>query len=103
MDPKRREQPRGRYNRGEGRSCRCRQPRAVARRSTRGVRQLERETEAGRAMSDADGNKERNREIARNEDVRQTTGDIRVSAWAIVFSIIIAVIVVGAVWGWIRH
>jgi len=54
-------------------------------------------------MSDADGDKERNREIARNEDVRQTTGDIRVSAWAIVFSIIIAVIVVGAVWGWIRH
>jgi hypothetical protein len=35
-------------------------------------------------MSNADnGNKERNREIARNEEVRQTTGDIRVSAWAI--------------------
>jgi Flp pilus assembly protein TadB len=54
-------------------------------------------------MSDADGNKERNREIARNEDIRQTTGDIRVSAWAIVFAVIIAVIVVGVVWAWIKH
>ena len=54
-------------------------------------------------MSDADGNKERDREIARNEEVRQTTGDIRVSAWAIVFSIILAVIVVGVVWGWIKR
>jgi len=54
-------------------------------------------------MSDADGNKERDREIARNEEVRQTIGDIRVSAWAIVFAVILAVIVVAVVWGWIRH
>jgi len=54
-------------------------------------------------MSDADGNKERNREIAHNEEVRQTTGDIRVSAWAIVFAIIIAVIVVGVSLSWIRR
>jgi hypothetical protein len=54
-------------------------------------------------MSDADGNKERNREIAHNEEVRQTTGDIRVSAWTIVFSIIIAAIVAGVVWAWIKH
>ena len=52
-------------------------------------------------MGDAGDNKERNREIAHNEEVRQTTGDIRVSAWAIVFAIIIVVIVVG--WGWIKH
>ena len=51
-------------------------------------------------MSEADDNKERNREIAHNEEVRQTTGDIRVSVWAIVFAIIIAVILVGI---WIRH
>ena len=51
-------------------------------------------------MDDAGDNKERNREIAHNEEVRQTTGDIRVSGWAIVFAIIIAVIVVGV---WIRH
>jgi len=66
-------------------------------------RQPERETEAGRAMSDTDGNKERDREIARNEEVRQTTGDIRVSASAIVFAVIIAVIVVGVVWAWIKR
>ena len=66
-------------------------------------RRLERETEAGWAMSDADDNKERNREIARNEEIRQTTGDIRVSAWTIVFAIIIAVIVVAVVWAWIKR
>lgn len=54
-------------------------------------------------MSNADDNKQRNREIARNEEARQTTGDIRVSAWAIVFSIVIAVIVVGVVLAWIRR
>jgi hypothetical protein len=51
-------------------------------------------------MGEAGDNKERNREIAHNEEVRQTTGDIRVSVWAIVFAIIVAVIVVGV---WIRH
>jgi hypothetical protein len=54
-------------------------------------------------MSDDDGNKERDREITHNEEVRQTTGDIRVSAWTIVFSIIIAVIVVGVVLAWIKR
>ena len=49
-------------------------------------------------MNGADENKERNREIARNEEKRQTIGAIRVSGWAIVFTIIIAVIVVGLVW-----
>jgi Flp pilus assembly protein TadB len=66
-------------------------------------RQPERATEAGRAMSDTDSNKSRNREIARNEEIRQTTGDIRVSAWAIVFAVIVAVIVVGVVWAWIKR
>ncbi|MBV8917813.1 hypothetical protein [Bradyrhizobium sp.] len=49
-------------------------------------------------MNRADENKERNREIARNEEKRQTIGAIRISGWAIVFTIIIAVIVVGLVW-----
>jgi hypothetical protein len=66
-------------------------------------RQPARETEAGQAMSDADENKERDREIARNEEVRQTTGDVRVSAWTIVFAIIIAVIVVGVGLSWIKR
>jgi hypothetical protein len=49
-------------------------------------------------MNGADENKARNREIARNEEKRQTIGAIRVSGWAIVFTIIIAVIAVGLVW-----
>jgi hypothetical protein len=55
-------------------------------------------------MSGVDnGNKERNREIARNEEVRQIVGDVRVSAWAIVFTVIAAVIVVAIVWVWLNR
>jgi hypothetical protein len=55
-------------------------------------------------VSGADnGNKERNREIARNEEVRQTVGDFRVSAWAIVFTVIVAVFVVVIVWLWLKR
>jgi hypothetical protein len=43
-------------------------------------------------MSEA--NKERNQEIARNEEQRQVTGDIRVSAWTIVFALLAGVLVV---------
>jgi hypothetical protein len=35
-------------------------------------------------------NKARNREIARNESARQTTGNIRVSGWAIAIALVIA-------------
>ncbi len=49
-------------------------------------------------MNGTDRNKERNREIARTEEKRQAIGEIRVSAWAIAFTIIIAVIVVGLIW-----
>ena len=63
-------------------------------------RQPKLETEAGSTMGEAGDNKERNREIAHNEEVRQTTGDIRVSVWAIVFAVII---VAGVVWVWIKH
>jgi hypothetical protein len=52
-------------------------------------------------MSSSDQeNKQRNREIAQNEAIRQTTGDIRVSGWAIAFAIIIGVTAVGIVWAW---
>lgn len=34
-------------------------------------------------------NKERNREIARNEEVKQVTGSVRVSTWAIAVVVII--------------
>ena len=47
-------------------------------------------------MSDAGSeNKARNREIARNESARQTTGDIRVSTWAIAVAVIIGLAAVG--------
>jgi hypothetical protein len=49
-------------------------------------------------MNGAEQNKERNRQIARNEEKRQAVGAIRVSGWAIAFAIILAVIAVGAVW-----
>jgi hypothetical protein len=42
--------------------------------------------------------KKRNRTIAKNEAERQTTGDIRVSAWAVVFAVIIGVIAVAVAW-----
>jgi uncharacterized protein HemX len=40
-------------------------------------------------------NKARNREIAQNEAERQTTGDIRVSAWAIAVAVIVGIAAVG--------
>ena len=47
-------------------------------------------------MTDPTGeSKERNREIARNESERQTTGDIRVSAWAVVVAVIIGLAALG--------
>lgn len=45
-------------------------------------------------MSDSK-NKQRNREIAENEAARKTTGDVRVSAWAIAAAVIIALAAVG--------
>jgi uncharacterized protein HemX len=41
--------------------------------------------------------KERNREIAANESVRQTTSAIRVSTWAIAVAVIIGL----AAFGWV--
>ena len=49
-------------------------------------------------MSDMDKeNKARNREIADNEADRQTTGDVRVSAWAIAVAVLIGL----AAFGWV--
>jgi uncharacterized protein HemX len=44
--------------------------------------------------SDKD-DKTRNREIAENEAERQTTGDIRVSTWAVAVAVIIGLAAVG--------
>ena len=54
------------------------------------------------SSSDQD-NKQRNREIAENEAERQTVGDVRVSGWAIAFTVIIGVIVVAFVWAWLKR
>jgi Flp pilus assembly protein TadB len=56
-------------------------------------------------MSNAgrDDNHERNRVIAQNEAERQTTGDIRVSGWAIVFAVIVGCIAVGIAWAWLSR
>jgi uncharacterized protein HemX len=40
-------------------------------------------------------NKERNRVIAENESERQTTGDIRVSSWAIVAAVLAGLVFFG--------
>ena len=37
----------------------------------------------------SNANKERNREIARNEEVKQVTGSARVSIWAIAIAVIV--------------
>jgi hypothetical protein len=53
-------------------------------------------------VNDADKDtKLRDREIARNESVRQTVGDIRVSGWAIAVAVIIGLAAVG--WVLIRN
>lgn len=48
-------------------------------------------------------NKERDQKIAENEEVRQVIGAFRVSAWAIVFAVIVGALVVWAGWGWLAH
>jgi Flp pilus assembly protein TadB len=58
----------------------------------------------GEPMSDPGmDDKERDREIAKNEAERQTTGDIRVSGWTIVFAIIAGCIVFGIAWAWLNR
>jgi len=54
-------------------------------------------------MSSSDQDNQRNREIAQNEAIRQTTSAVRVSGWAIAFAIVIAVIAIGVVWGWFNR
>ena len=54
-------------------------------------------------MSSSDQDRQRNRKIAENEAERQMVGDIRVSVWAIVVSVIAGVIAVGIVWAWLTR
>ena len=54
-------------------------------------------------MSSSDQDRQRNRKIAENEAERQMVGDIRVSVWAIVVTVIVGVIAVGIVWAWLTR
>ena len=55
-------------------------------------------------MSSSDQEKQqRNREIAQNEAVRQTTSAVRVSGSAIAFAVIIGAIVVFIAWAWLSR
>ncbi len=55
-------------------------------------------------MSSSDHeNKQRNREIAENEAKREMVSNVRVSVWAIVSTIFVAVIVLGIVWAWVNR
>jgi len=50
----------------------------------------------------SDANKERNREIARNEEAKQVTGSIRVSLWAVAVVVIIGAILFTLGWSALR-
>ena len=55
-------------------------------------------------MSESEGeNKQRDRQIAHNEARRENLGDIRVSSWAIVGSVVAGTIVVGIVLAWMHR
>jgi hypothetical protein len=46
-------------------------------------------------VNEADKTRTRNREIARNESVRQTVSAIRVSGWAIAVAVIVGLAAIG--------
>ena len=54
-------------------------------------------------MSSPDQDRQRNREIAENEAIRQVIGDVRVSVWAIAVAVIAGLIVFGIAWAWLNR
>ena len=46
----------------------------------------------------SNANKERNREIARNEEARQIAGSVRLTTWAIAVGIMIGAVVFALIW-----
>ena len=58
----------------------------------------------GQAMSDPkQSEKERNREIARNESERETVSAVRVSSWAIAVALVVGMIACAVVWAWLHR
>ena len=55
-------------------------------------------------MSGSEGeNKQRDRQIARNEAKREAISSVRVSSWAIGAAVIMGIIVFAIVWAWLRR
>jgi hypothetical protein len=54
-------------------------------------------------MTDTSANKERNREIARNEEARRVAGSVRVSAWAIMVALAIGAFLFAIGWIAVRQ
>ncbi|WP_271598412.1 hypothetical protein [Bradyrhizobium sp. CCBAU 45384] len=46
----------------------------------------------------SDANKQRNRQIARNEEAKQVTGSVRVSIWAVAVVVIVGGILITLGW-----
>jgi hypothetical protein len=58
----------------------------------------------GASVSNSESeNKQRDREIARNEAGRVAVSGVRVSTWAIFAAVIVALIVLGIAWPWLNH
>ena len=51
-------------------------------------------------MSASDEERERNREIARNQAAKEAVSAVRVSSWAIALAVMVGVVVLGIVWAW---
>jgi len=54
-------------------------------------------------MSSSDQEKERNRQIARNEAAKEAVSAVRVSSWAIGLAVLVGVIALGIVWAWLKR
>ena len=55
-------------------------------------------------MSGSEGeNKQRDRQIARNEAKREAISSVRVSSWAIGVAVIMGIIVFAIAWAWLRR
>jgi hypothetical protein len=54
-------------------------------------------------MTDADPQKQRDREIAQNEAHREAVSAVRVSSWAIGVAVVIGVIVFAVAWAWLHR
>jgi F0F1-type ATP synthase assembly protein I len=57
----------------------------------------------GQAMNGAEGEKERNREIAQNESERQTVSAVRLSSWAIAIAVVVCLIGFALGWAWLHR